>query len=946
MVCPTCSAVNPDNMKFCGHCGTGLLSADDAQTILLDGPAAAAAAASTRAAQVTAGLISPPPEGAAGGSWAASSGFGMPSALAPGSFFGSRYRIEGLLGEGGMGAVYKAYDVELDRSVALKLVRPELAASPQAMQRFKQELLLASRISHRNILRIHDLGDWNGVKFITMALVEGTDLAGLIEVGVPLSFDRALKFTRQLCAALAAAHDEGVVHRDLKPQNILIDAAENIYVSDFGLAKSLEAGTAMMTRTGQILGTPRYMSPEQVEAKEVDHRSDLYSLGLILFEMFTGELPFRGDSAMQLMYQRVTELPKDPRSVRPGLPAYLARIILKCLERDPAKRYQSPREILEDLDTQPGLPAPRAAGAETISIVIPKPKGSWWLGLLTAAVLGAGFVFAIPSAREWALGSRAAPAGAIQPLHYVAVLPLNSAGDEGLKYVADGVVDAITARLGGLKQVYVASGAAVNAAVSKAELQNDPAKIARALGVKLVLQGSIQGAGDQIAIAMALDDPSQKKSLLNREFRGNRRDLLVLEDQIFNEVLKALVVQQSNEERARTAMRPTADSDAYDLYLKGRNLLRGRQDVKNIGRALDLFDQAIKRDFSFALAYAGTADASIMMWDQTKDSRWTEKAVSAAMQAESLNSNLVEAHLALGTAYTVTGNTAAAISEIKLARDLAPNSDDALRRLGKAYEQAGRLEEAIAAYTQAKELNPYLWRNLNELGAAYVRMGKNDRALEVFREAARRQPDNPSAFSNMGVVYYRQGRWSDCIPAFQKAKDLQPSNPLYYSNLGVATFFAGRYQEAAGIFAHTVAMSPKNAVFRVNLADAYRWSNEPGKASEAYDAAITVAFDNLSVNPKNAEATGILAISYAKKGDDKDAMSFLTRARQIDRDSDDLMYKEATIHTLAGRIPEALASLAEAVRHGHSIEEARSDPELRPLRDRQEFAALVKQQAR
>ncbi len=941
MVCRACTTVNPDTSKYCAHCGTGLFSDADEQTVMLDGPAATAASR-TRASQVAAGLISPPPEHSSAGSAAASgSAMDISSHWTPGASFGARYRIESLLGEGGMGAVYKAWDMELDRTVALKLVRPELASSHQTMQRFKQELLLASRISHKNVLRIHDLGDLNGTKFITMAFVEGSDLAGILENEGRLAFHRALAFTKQLCAALDAAHSQGVVHRDLKPQNILIDSADNIYVSDFGLAKSLESEVTMMTRTGQILGTPRYMSPEQVEAKAVDHRSDLYSLGLIAFEMFTGELPFRGDSAMQLMYQRVNEGPKDPRSVCPDLPQYLARVILKCLEKDPAKRYQSASDVLDDIESQEAPATTREVGAQTINIVIPRPKASWWLAAAAAVVLGAGLMMAIPATRHWALGTAAAPAARVKPEHYLAMLPLNTAGDETLKYLADGVVDAVSASLSSLKQVYVAPATAVSAAVNRPDLQNDPAKIAHALGVQVLLQGSVQRAGDQIAIALEVDDIAGKKSLVNRQFRGDRRDLLTLEDQIFNEVVSALLIHQSNDERARTAIRPTNDFDAYDLYLQGRNLLRGRQDVKNIEKALALFDRAVKRDFSFALAYAGTADASIMMWDQTKESRWAEKAVNTAMQAESLNPNLVEAHLALGTAYTATGKTEAAISEAKLASTLNPNSDEALRRLGKAYEQAGRPQEALAAYMRAKELNPYLWRNFNELGAAYVRMGNNEKALEVFREASHLQPDNPSAYSNIGVVYYRQGKWSECIAAFRKAIELQPGNPLYYSNLGVATFFAGRYAEAAGIFAQAVEMRPSNALFRVNLADAYRWSRDPGKAASAYRDAITAAFQSLAVNPKDAVALGIVAISYAKQGDDARALRFLRQARQLDRDSDDLMYKEATIDALAGRIPEALASLEAALRHGHSLEEVKSDPELKALRERPEFAALL-----
>src|SRR4051812_5344615 len=287
MVCPSCGASNPEQSKACSQCGRGLTAADD-QTIYLPD---ASTPPLSRGASAPAGPSYPQQPAMTWGSLP-SQAISLPSAIPAGTMFG-RYRIESLLGEGGMGAVYRALDTELDRTVALKLVRPELAINEQTMRRFKQELLLASRISHKNILRIHDLGDAGGIKFITMAFVDGKDLANVIDTTGPLPLDRALRFGRQLFAALEAAHDEGVVHRDLKPQNVLVDGSDNVFVSDFGLAKSLEAEISMGTRTGQILGTPRYMSPEQVEARDVDHRSDLYSAGLILYEMFTGELPFR-----------------------------------------------------------------------------------------------------------------------------------------------------------------------------------------------------------------------------------------------------------------------------------------------------------------------------------------------------------------------------------------------------------------------------------------------------------------------------------------------------------------------------------------------------------------------------------------------------------------------------------------------------------------------------
>lgn len=265
--------------------------------------------------------------------------------------FGPRYQVISMLGQGGMGAVYKARDLDLDRVVALKLLRPELTPDVGALQRFKQELLLASKVSHRNILRIHDLGDANGVKFISMAYIEGHDLHHFLQENGRLPVQRALHYAKQILGALEAAHSEGVVHRDLKPQNMMIDANDQLYVMDFGLAKSVEAETSM-TMTGQVVGTPQYMAPEQVEGGPIDARADIYAFGLILDEMLTGELVFKADSAFHLMLARIREAPRSPRTVVPDLPEYLDRIVMRCLMRSPEERYQSAREIIDDIAAQ------------------------------------------------------------------------------------------------------------------------------------------------------------------------------------------------------------------------------------------------------------------------------------------------------------------------------------------------------------------------------------------------------------------------------------------------------------------------------------------------------------------------------------------------------------------------------------------------------------------
>jgi len=925
MVCSACGASNPDSSSLCRQCGRGLGSRDDAQTVLLDeGARGHVAPASGTSPAIALGPVSSQP------------GTMGPPGFAPGSQFG-RYRIEALLGEGGMGAVYRAVDTELDRTVALKLVRPELATSPQAMQRFKQELLLASRITHKNVLRIHDLGDWNGVKFISMAFVEGMDLSGLLDREGRLPIERALHFTRQLCAALDAAHSEGVVHRDLKPQNILIDRADNLYVSDFGLAKSLEAEISMGTRTGQILGTPRYMSPEQVEAREVDARTDLYALGLIACEMFTGELPFRGDSAMQLMYQRVMEPPRDPRAAHPELPEYIANVILKCLEKDPARRYRSAREILADLDAQ-SAPRPAARpGAQTISLQIPKPTRRGVLWTCAAAAVVAGTLAVVPTTRHairgMLPGGRTAQQASIR--YYMAVLPLTVAGDEdALRYLAEGVVDSLTAKLGGLHDVYVAS----NVSPSMAQRPNE--QIASALGVGILVRGTIASAGDDVSVTIKAEDVKAHRVLLSQVYQGVRKDFLTVEDQVFNGLVNALVIRRSDEERARTTLRPTQDVEAYDLYMKGRDKLHGTWSLANGVAAARFFEEATQRDGGFALAYAGLADACVRMWQENHDAQLLERARNAAEQARRLNDRLAEVHTSLGTIDSHTGLTDGAIIELKRALQLAPNSDEVWRRLGFVYGNGGHYEDEASAYREAVRINPYFWANHSGLGTSYLDLGRNENALAEFQQAARlAPPDVPTGWANSGSALYRLGRLEECVNAFQKAISISPK-ASYYSFLGVAYFYEGRLAEATQAFETAVKKDPNQVQSWVNLGDAYRQSASREKASEAYDRAVALAYRALETNDKNANALGILATAYAKKGDIDKAAKFIAQARQLDPKDNDLMYRDAVVRAVAGDIPKALETLKQAGQNGYTIFEARTDPEWAAVRSRPEFTVL------
>jgi len=860
----------------------------------------------------------------------------LPEALGPGSQFGPRYTIESLVGEGGMGKVYKARDNELDRTVALKLVRRELAGDPNSMQRFKQELQLASRISHRNILRIHDLGDVSGVKFISMMFVEGKDLHEVIQECGRMPVERLVNIARQLAAALEAAHVEGVVHRDLKPRNVLIDPSDQVYVSDFGLAKSLEGeSTTVMTRAGEVLGTPRYMSPEQAESKPADHRSDLYSFGVILYEMATGDAPFAGDSTMQVMYQHVTQKPKDPKLANPDLPEYLSRIILKCLEKNPELRYQHAREILQDLEATT-LPT-RAVRLRMAETSYPK----WLLASMAGLLLLVAVTFAIPSWRNAILGrlERAPTATAsLPPPTYLAVLPFKVLGDDtALNYVAEGVVDSLTAQLFPLKNVHVAPPSAVDTAVKK----GSPDKIAKDLGVNLLVTGTVQGAGDNIRIVIQVEDVKKGQHLWGGEFTVLRRDLLSAETSIYKQLVTALNLNPSDEDLSRSALRLTGDYGAYELYLKGHDMMRRQPNTKGYMAALKFYDEAILKDRRFALAYAGRADTSMALYFLTNDDSWAAKALSAAEQAKQLNPDLPEVHWALGTVYLQTGRTEEAIAEAKLGLELAPNADESYRRLGEVYLAAGRKNEAIAAYEKAVEINPYYWFNFNWLGVACARLGEGDKAIAAFRRVTELTPDWAPAYNNVGGAYFQQGKWTEAVAAYQKSLSLAPNGDAY-ANLGAAFYYLGRFSDAAGALEKAVQMDPASHENIAGLADAYRQLGQRDKAKANYETAIKLALKAYEVNTRDAITLGELALYYAKNGDLNRAQNFIAKAREIDANNNVLIYNDAVIQVLSGKPADALTRLREALQKGYPVEMVKSEPEFAPVRSTPEFAKLMK----
>ncbi len=864
--------------------------------------------------------------------------------LQEGDLLGGRYEILALLGEGGMGAVYKAKDMEVERTVALKLIRPEMASNPAILARFKQELLTAHQVTHKNVIRIYDLAEADGVKFITMEFVEGRDLRQILREHGKVSPEEAVEIIRQVCTALDAAHTAGIIHRDLKPQNIMRDKSGRILVMDFGLARSVESEG--MTQTGALLGTIEYMSPEQAMGKPLNQQSDLFAVGLIFYELLSGRMPFKAETAMASLLMRNQERAVPLSEIDATVPAGLSDIVSRCLERDLSKRYPTAAEIITDLDAWQGK---RPVMASMIMQAPPQSSRiAWkWVGPAATVALAAVLFLAIPRTREMLfrpaeVGGRPATVNASLPAlsqgKFVAVMPFRVVGDQAtLGDVAYGLREAVSTKLFELKDVRMAN----SSEAAKIDPKTPLGQVAKELGVNMIVQGTVQGSGDNLRITVDLENLAENKRVWSQEFGGVTGDLLTIEDQIFNKLADALEAKLTDKESAAIAAHPTENIEAYNLYLKGRNALGGNADQKTIQTAMDFFGKALQKDPNFALAYSGLADANLAMYRQKNDKHWSEQAVIQAKQAAQLNDNLPEVHFALGSAYAATGQITQAIAEDKRALDLAPNSDEAYRRLGNAYMANGQKDEALKALKKAVDLNPYYWYNLSGLGNAYYKFGEMEKAVETYQQIVNLEPDNPVGYSDLGAAYLSMGKYEETIGAFQKSLAIKPTADVY-SNLGTVYFYLKKYPEAVAMFQKAVEMNPDDEVNSGNLADGYRLAGDSAQAAATYQKAITLGYQELKVNPRDADVSGRMALYYAKKGDTAQAEQFVKRAREINPTDSYLIYISAIVKTLGNKPDAAVKDLTLALQKGYSAKEVAAEPEFMALHSRPDYEALLK----
>jgi tetratricopeptide (TPR) repeat protein len=887
-------------------------------------------------------------------------------ALAEGRVLGGRYEIIAVLGRGGMGWVYTARDREIDKVVALKVIRKELANDEDVIRRFRDEIILARKVTHKNVLRIYDIAEADGIKFISMPYIKGRDLKDIIDERGPLAIDEAVNIARQVASALKCAHEAGVIHRDLKPQNIMIDDEGTAYVTDFGIAKSVEAGG--ITMTGQIMGTPDYMSPEQAEGKQVDYRTDIYSFGLVLYEMLTGLVPFKADTIITTLMRRLREHAEPPSSLNPAVPGWLDRLTMKSLERDLENRYASADQVLADIESQT-VKLRRRIGRRTMAVI------------LAVAVVGAaaGLFFGLK------------PSLVFQKARtYVAVLPFeNMTNDAELDWLTSGIPDNLTADLAQSKFFRVMSPERLRQTAKEmgtgiGDLANSEviSRLAKATDIDAVVVGSFARVGEEVRITLKVENARNQELIGTRSAQGLAGDLLAVIDQLAGYTKQIFKLSQKDIDADLNnggAVERTKSVRAASEFARGLNL-------SYQGSYLDAakaFEAAITADPDFAMAYAEAADAyktlgyddkaaslsftavdkAVKFMDRVPPADRTfimaghanithnaDEAVKSYTEFISAYPDNPEGYYNLGLTYVSVSDWGAAARNFKKAIGLDPKFGSAHFELGKAMINQNTLDEALSELETARKLYEGIGNRqgeaavLNAIGVLHKRKNEFAKAMEYYdasmkiKEELGDKRGMAASLGNIALLYEIMGERDQALAALERSLEIRKeigdkvgiSNAL--NKIGQIYQSDGKFEEALANYERSyeirreVGSKDLMASSLSDMGSIYAMMGRYDKAAEMDSLALVLRSETGDARDK-AESLRNISETLIDRGKLREARTLLAEASATDdRTGDQRVIARdrqsfARYYLFKGTPDSALAILAEALKAQESIEE-------------------------
>ena len=823
----------------------------------------------------------------------------------------SHYRIISKLGSGGMGEVYLAQDTKLDRKVALKILPSAVTANQDRMRRFVQEAKCAAALNHPNIAHIYEIGKAenqgisqtvkdHSVHFIAMEFIDGHTLREEIHhERTPLS--KLLKYLNQVTEGLAKAHAAGIIHRDLKPDNIMISRDGHAKILDFGLAKLVETTelgldregadsqvptVALPQRTspGAIMGTVGYMSPEQVKAKTLDQRSDIFSFGCVLYETVTGRKPFAGDTVVDTLHKIIHDPAPAITDSNPNAPAELQRIIRRCLTKEPEKRYQTIRDTANDLEevieelkgvtdieqsvvpstavsSGPGT-AEVTTAQSTHSLTQPGSSAEYVVTGIAKHKLGAAFVvvllLALIGSGYWYWSMQGAGGNQIDS---IAVLPfVNESGNPDVEYLSDGMTESLINSLSNLPNLSVK---ARNSVFRYKGANIDEKRISQDLSVDALLLGRVLQRGDDVTLYLSLVDARTGASLWGEQYDRKMQDIAVLQKDIASDVSRKLRARLSNAEAKHLTRNYTDNSESYQLYLKGR-FFWNKRTPDSIRKAIEYFEQAIQKDPGFALAYTGLADSYVVPASRIEPRVAMPKAKTAALQALAIDETLAEAHTSLARVLQVyEWNWTDAEKEFKRAIELNPRYAVAHQWYGGYLERTGRLNEAIAERKLALELDPLSTITIFELAQNFLYARDYDQAIAQYQRALELDPAFPAAHQYLPLAYVQKGMYGEALAKIREAPE-------------------GAAINISGMPGYVYAVSGHISEAKKELEELKRLRKTE------YISAVSLAFICVGLGERDE------ALSWLEKGFEERAfqMQFLQLDARLDNLRDDPRFKE------------------------------------------------------
>ncbi len=909
--CPYCRAENPPGADSCSGCGRPVAEGQwmagtlvDSETI--DSPLKA----STRE-----GPPEDPPEASVLEAMAS------PSTLEPGTVLGDRYRIEKLIGFGGMGSVYKATDLELDRVMALKVIRPHLADDPNVLQRFKQEIILAREVTHRNVVRIFDIGQAGDTRFISMEFIEGKDLLGLLKERGALPAEEVAEIIEQVCLALDAAHQQGVVHRDLKPANIMIDQDGRVVVMDFGIARSLELSG--MTQTGSMLGTPDYMSPEQVKGEQVDSRSDLFALGIIFYQLLTGELPYQGNTPMAAMYTRTQKRAAPIRDLDPDLPGFLGDVVGRCLEIPAHKRYQSAREVLQDLSVWRGgsthmTIGPTMRGLRPTTTVARKRVRFAAIGTAAAAlvvVVAAGVILF----RSFAPSSEGEGVPVATPTEVVslAILPFqNASGDPELNWLGPGLAEMLRTDVGQTASLRTVSSDRVHQILRDLRVTPDTSlvevtlrRVAEFANADVVVWGQFLKFGEQIRIDATVRDFKRHETTTLKAEAADEQQLLRAVQELAQGVRDSLALsRKAVKELEEQAFIPSASSVvALRHYNEGLEFMRQGNNLE----AVTSFEISVEGDPDFALAHSKLAQAFGNLGRG-------QRAQESSRRAVELSDNLPtqERYLILAESARVENDFEAGVDAYENLLRTRPTDAGLNYELAVLYEQAGSFDLAREHLQTTLDLDPQNVTAQLAMGRVLIKSGDIQGSLAPLNQALSLaiQVDNKEARANalqaIGIAYQFLGRPDDALKNFEESLETkreigdQRGMAASLSMIGQIFMASGDLEAARSRFEESAEIG-REIGDEVGLAGSLTELGEVERLDGNYDRALEHTREALRIQMEigavwnQARSLNNIGAIYDSKGEYAESLIYYQRALEIREEFQDPAQIADSLHNIA-----------------------------------------------